>query len=309
MNRRTFAALFSLLAAATYAQGGAALFVEEPFGSFGWFNPTGHAAVYLSHVCADSPVHLRPCRDGENGVVLSRYHRVGGYDWIAIPLIPYLYAVESLEQIPAPADEKTVAALRDSYRRAHLSEIVPDGAGGSVPDGDWIQLAGSSYDRTIYSYEIETSAAQDEKLIQALNARANTSHFNLLFHNCADFSRAVLDFYYPHAVHRGILNDLGIMTPKQAARTLAKYSRKHKDLEFTAMEIPQIPGLPRSRAVRGVMESFVKSKKYVAPVAVLHPLVIEAHPPRVTESALTPTQVAAELGGGAPPRPPAVNLR
>jgi hypothetical protein len=29
---------------------------------------------------------LRPCQPGELGVVISRYHRVGGYDWIAMPV-------------------------------------------------------------------------------------------------------------------------------------------------------------------------------------------------------------------------------
>ena len=65
--------------------------------------PTGHAAIYLSDVCAESPTELRPCLPGENGVVLSRYHHIGGYDWLAIPLIPYLYAVDDVSQIPATA--------------------------------------------------------------------------------------------------------------------------------------------------------------------------------------------------------------
>jgi hypothetical protein len=31
---------------------------------------------------------------GENGVVLSQYRGVDGYDWLTMPLIPYLYAVD-----------------------------------------------------------------------------------------------------------------------------------------------------------------------------------------------------------------------
>jgi hypothetical protein len=64
-----------------------ALLMEEPYGAFGAMNPTGHAAIYLNHICADSPVSLRPCHDGEYGVVISRYHKMDGYDWIAIPLV------------------------------------------------------------------------------------------------------------------------------------------------------------------------------------------------------------------------------
>ena len=73
--------------------------MEEPYGDFGAFNPTGHAAVYLNHICAASPIELRPCGPGEFGVVISRYHKVSGYDWIAIPLIPYLYSVEDASQV------------------------------------------------------------------------------------------------------------------------------------------------------------------------------------------------------------------
>ena len=83
----TIAILFLLLlSGAGTARAEAALFLEEPFGAFGHMNPTGHAAVYLSRVCAESPTVLRACEPGETGVVISRYRRVGGYDWVAIPL-------------------------------------------------------------------------------------------------------------------------------------------------------------------------------------------------------------------------------
>ena len=44
------------------ARADAALLMEEPYAEFGAFNPTGHAAIYLNHVCAESPTRLRPCR-------------------------------------------------------------------------------------------------------------------------------------------------------------------------------------------------------------------------------------------------------
>jgi hypothetical protein len=317
MRSKLVAVVLSLVGLAVSAHGAAALFVEEPYGSFGGFTPTGHSAIYLSRVCAETPVKLRLCEPGETGVVISRYHRVGGYDWMAIPLIPYLFAVEDVSEIPASIDAEQVASLRDEYRRAHFSHIIPDGADGGIPAGNWTQLVGSSYDRTIYSFEIETTREQDERLIEALNSRTNKEHFNLLFRNCADFSRNVINFYYPHAIHRGILNDLGIMTPKQAARTLAKYSRKHDDLEFSGTEIPQIEGLARSTRLRGVLESFVKSKKYVVPVAALHPLVlggiavfyvahsfVEAPSPVVKDPPLEPDEIAARLAKADDPPPP-----
>src|ERR1700749_433627 len=86
--------------ACSSARADASLLLEEPFGKFGAMNPTGHAAVWLDRVCADTPPQLRPCREGEAGVVLSRYHRVDGYDWLAMPLLAYLYAVDEPSDVP-----------------------------------------------------------------------------------------------------------------------------------------------------------------------------------------------------------------
>jgi len=246
--------------------------MEEPYGDFGAFNPTGHAAVYLNHVCAESPTQLRMCRNGEYGVVISRYHKIHGYDWIAIPLIPYLYSVDTIDVIPATIDKTEVAALRDTYRREHLLELAPDTKKGATPDGEWTQLVGSSYDRTIHGFEVESTQEQDEQFVAYVNDKKNVGHFNLLFHNCADFSRVVLDIYFPHAVHRNFLADAGLMTPKQVARSVVKYGKEHPDVKMTAFVIPQVRGnMPRSHGVDGVAESLVKSKKYLIPLVVLNP--------------------------------------
>ncbi len=265
-------ALFSLFATQCVGHASAALLMEEPFGAFGAMNPTGHAAVYLNHVCADSPTVLRACHDGEYGVVISRYHKIDGYDWIAIPLVPYLYAVDSVSDIPATVDKEQVAALRDAYRRAHLLDLAPDNKKGDPPNGEWTQLVGASFDRKIHGFQVDSTPEQDAQFIALFNDRRNVGHFNLLFHNCADFSRVVLDIYLPHAVHRNFIADVGLMTPKQVARSLVAYGKKHPETHMTAFVIPQVPGsVPRSHSVDGVAESLVKSKKYLIPVAVFAP--------------------------------------
>lgn len=260
---------------ATALRADVTLFLEEPFGAFGGMTPTGHAALYFSRICAETPLSLRPCRDGEPGVVISRYHRIAGYDWIAIPVVPYLYAVSREQDVPRGPGEKDVAAMRDHYRREHLEEIVPDASDGSIPTGDWTQLVGAAYDRTIYAFGIETTEDQDARFIQIFNSRPNKNQFHLLFHNCADFARNAINFYYPNAIHRSFSADMGIMTPKQAAKCLVKYSKRHPALPFWSFVIDQVPGaMPRSSPVRGVLESLVKSKKYIlplAPLALLHP--------------------------------------
>jgi hypothetical protein len=272
--RRALSTLVVLISACVPRAGASAtLLVEEPYGHLGFFTPTGHAAVYLSGVCAESPLVLRPCAPGESGIVISRYDGVSGYDWVAIPLIPYLYAVEQPEEIPLFADAKMVLQLRDRYRRQYLRSVAPDKADGGTPGGNWYELVGSSYDRTIYAFEIETRPEQDAAFIRAYNASPNHSHFRLVSRNCADFAKDVINFYHPKALHRSVVADVGMTTPKQMGKTLIKFSERHPELRFSKVVIPQIPGsMPRSTTVRGVVDSFFRSKKYIVPSAVASPI-------------------------------------
>ena len=273
-SRAIFLLPFVFAAFAPQARADAVVLLEEPYSYDGAFAGTGHTAVYLTRICAASPVQLRRCSPGEHGVVISRYTRIGGYDWIAIPLVAYLYAVEKPDDIPLFADAKLVAFLRDQYRRAYLENIAPDGPGGETPKGDWVQLIGSSYDRADYAFQIETSEEQDDALIAWLNSRPNRAVYHFVSRNCADFVRDVLNFYYPKSMPRGSLPDLWISTPKHGARALVRYSHRHPNLEFTHFVIPQVPGtMKRSKPVRGVLESLVRAKKYVAAFALFHPFV------------------------------------
>ena len=267
-------ALFVFFACAVYARADAAFLLEEPYGTFGNMNPTGHAAVYLSGICADTPTHLRLCEQGEPGVVISRYHRIGGLDWVAIPLIPYLYAVENASDIPSSVDAGTVNALRDAYRRNHLLRIAPDTADGAPPKGDWTQLVGSAYDRRLFGFQIETTPGQDVALVEYLNQSRNRTRYSLLTNNCADFAAFILNFYAPHSVRRNYLADAGVTTPKLVAKSIVKYARRHPLVELSSFRISQVPGtLPRSQHADGVAEALVRSKKYIVPLALLSPTV------------------------------------
>jgi hypothetical protein len=264
----------ALLGAVQAARADVAVLLEEPYSYDGAFAGTGHTAVYLTRVCAASPTVLRRCQPGEAGVVISRYHRIAGYDWLAVPLYPYLYAVDSPGEIPLFADSKLEAALRDRYRRNYFSQMVPDGPSSSVPAGDWYELIGSAYDRTLYGFRIETTAAQDDEFIAHYNASPNRESYKLVSNNCADFVSDALNFYYPKSAKRSVVADLDISTPKHTAKSLAQFSKKHPELRFTTFVIPQIPGtIRRSRPVHGLMESVFKAKKYELPLAALHPLV------------------------------------
>ena len=262
-----------VLACVSLAGASTTLLLEEPYGHLGFFTATGHAAVYLSGVCAETPLILRPCAPGETGVVISRYDGIDGYDWLAIPLIPYLYAVDRPEDIPLFADARMVAFLRDRYRRKHLEDIVPDAPNGSAPGGIWYELLGSSYDRTIFGFEIETTPEQDLALIYKLNSSPNRSHFHLLTNNCADFAKDIINFYYPRTLHRSVIADVGITTPKQIAKLLVKFDARHPEIPSSRLVISQVPGsMPRSSSPHGVVESFLKSTKYIVPSAVVSPI-------------------------------------
>jgi hypothetical protein len=237
-----WAVVLALSGAQLHAQ--ATLLLEEPYSYDGTFAGTGHAAVYLSRVCADSPTILRRCHAGETGVVISRYHRVAGRDWIAIPLLRYLYAVGSAEDIPLVADPQLVNFLRHNYL-----ETV------GITDAGSYQLAGSAYDRTTFGFRIATRPEQDDQLIALLNSGQNNEAYKLLSRNCADFAKQVINFYYPKAIHRSIIGDLGVMTPKQSAKSLVHFAKHHPEMQLTTFIIPQVPGLKRSKPVHGVIEA------------------------------------------------------
>jgi hypothetical protein len=263
--------LMVLLLPSGQASAKLALLLEEPFGAFGYVNPTGHAAIYLSDVCAASPTELRLCKPGEFGVVLSRYYHVAGYDWMAVPLLPYLYAVDKISEVPKTADRATELALRDAWRREHMRDLIPDARNGNPPQGDWIQLVGSLYDRKIYAFEVETTALQDAKLIETFNDKTNRSRFDLIYRNCADFSHGVLDLYYPGSVRRSFTADLGMTTPKQLAKDLVHYAGRHEQMELQIFVLQQVEGsIPRSSRVDGIAEAILR-KKYVIPIAFLQP--------------------------------------
>src|SRR6202789_4718405 len=140
-----------------------ALLMEEPYGAFGAMNPTGHAAIYLNHICADSPTSLRLCHEGEYGVVISRYHKIDGYDWIAIPLVGYLYAVNNVSDIPTTMDKEQVAVVQNAYRKEHLLDLAPDSRKGGPPKGEWTELVGESYIRTMHGFQVNSTPEQDQR--------------------------------------------------------------------------------------------------------------------------------------------------
>lgn len=262
---------FAMLVIAGRSHAQAALLMEEPYGFFGTVNPTGHTAIYFAHICAETPTKLRRCEPGEMGAVISRYSDVGGYDWVAIPLIPYLYSVENIAEVPEHVNKQTVNRLREQYHEAHLLGLGAKVPRGGFFHGGWSELIGVSYERRMYAFRFNTTPAQDDAFIARMNDRKNRSHFQLLFNNCSDFSRGVLNQYFPRTFRRSFFPDAGMTTPKQITYKLKRYAKKHPEAELSIFEIPQVPGYRRlSRSNKSISESLITTG-YAVPIAILNP--------------------------------------
>ncbi len=262
-------ALAVMVCSRGHAQG--ALLLQDADGIAEVLSPTGHDAVYFARICAASPIKLRRCAPGELGAVIGRYRGIAGHDWLAMPLIPYLYSVEDASQVPEHVSREMVQDLRLQYHEAHLMNLGANvKEGGGIQRG-WNQLVGAAYERRIYAFQFETTAAQDDAFIAKMNGEANRSHFNILFRNCANFSSAVLDFYFPHTFRRHILPDLGITSPRQVAYELERYARRHSDVHLTVKEIPLVRGFHHTSRVGNSAAGTIVVTGYVIPIAILNP--------------------------------------
>jgi hypothetical protein len=255
------------------AHGSAAVLLEQPYGKLNIVFPTGHSAIYLDHVCAETPLKLRACRADEQGVVLSRYDGIGGYDWVAMPLIPYLYSVQTVAEIPETMNREEEQQMRESYRQRYLQDVAPNLPDGSAPQGNWYELVGSAFDRKIYGFRVDTTAEQDARLIAAFNDKKNVQRYRGVDRNCADFARTTMNLLYPHLVRRNYVADLGMTSPKSVARSLSHRASKHPEMGFEVFVIPQVSGsLPRSHSPQDLAEGILK--RYCLPLVIVSPVSI-----------------------------------
>lgn len=263
--------VLAILSTSVRSRAQAALLMEEPYGFFGTLNPTGHTAIYFSRICAATPVRLRRCGPGELGSVIARYQGIAGYDWVAMPLIPYLYSVEDIRDVPERVNRETVLRLREHYHEQHLGSLGEHVFEGNIVRGGWTQLVGVSYERRIYAFRFATTEAQDDALIEHLNSHPNDSEFNLIYKNCADFARSIMNRYFPRTFKRTIFPDAGMTTPRQITFKLVRYAKKHPETELAVFEIPQVPGYRRHSGTNKSVSASLITTGYAIPIALLNP--------------------------------------
>jgi hypothetical protein len=142
---------------------------------------------------------------------------------------------------------------------------------GNFLHGGWTELVGVAYERNIYAFRFNTTEEQDDAFIAQMNDKENNSHFQLLFNNCSDFARVVLNEYFPGTFKRSVFPDAGMTTPKQITYKLVRYAKKHPEQELNVYEIPQIPGYRHlSKSNKNIAESLITTG-YAIPIAVMNP--------------------------------------
>ncbi len=232
---------------------------------------SGHSAIYFSGICPETPIKMRLCRSGENGSVVSNYTSLGEdqpFEWNIVPLDVYLYGVANPENRPLFASAKIKSLLETEYREKVLRDYCASHSCQTSEKAEWREMVSATSERTIYIFIVKTTRQQDLDLIARFNATPNVNHFNGFSRNCADFSKHIINTYFPHATHRDALNDFGMTSPKAVARTLAGYAHHHPELEYRVVHFAQSPGtLKHSSECRSGTEQLYRSKKLLVPMA------------------------------------------
>ncbi len=251
----------------------AVLMLESTDKGAARFTAAGHSAVYLSNICRESPVKLRLCEPGEEGSVVSNYDYFGeseSFEWNVVPLTMFLYGVDqSRKDIPLYGDPELRRELQERYREKYLGDVCPDTPCGTSP-GNWRDMVGATFARGIYAFRVKTTREQDQALVDEFNALPNVNHFSGFRRNCADFTRALVNRYFPGSARADRLNDFGMTSPKAVAKSFAHYAKKHPDLEYSVEHYTQLTGpLPRSLDNREGTEVAFRAKKWSIPLLVL----------------------------------------
>jgi hypothetical protein len=234
---------------------------------------SGHSAIYLSRICPDdSPTKMRLCRPGEQGSVLSNYTTLGEdqpYEWNIVPLSIYLYGVEDARNRPLVSSKEIKAALEERYREKYLTAICTGKQCLTSNGAEWREMVGATLERSLYMFVVKTSVEQDEALIAEFNSLPNVNHFNGITRNCADFTRRVMNSYFPHAVSPDYINDFLMTTPKAVAHSLTRYANEHPEIDLRVLHFAQVPGtIKRSYECRSGTEEIYHSKKFLIPLGV-----------------------------------------
>ena len=266
--------LFACLVAGTPARADLGVVLADPTTvGASVYTHAGHSLVYLSGVCAASPVAARLCRPGEQGSIVTTYpdfRESRDYSFNLAPLSLYLYGAQAPGQRLLYASAPVKQALESHAREGFLHEACTGSACPTLPHSYWRDMVAETASRDIFIFAVHTTPAQDQAVVDWLNSRPNVNRYRPLTNNCANFTSELVNTIFPHSVHRDYLNDLGMMGPKAAARSFSHWAVKHPQLGFHTMHFAQQPGdLPRSGIAQSGTETAIHMKKYLIPAALI----------------------------------------
>lgn len=263
--------LCALLLAAPRLYADVGLILSEPTadGASIWTS-AGHASVYLSRICPETPIKMRLCRAGEPGSVLTSYSTFGEdapYQWNIVSLNIFLYGVGDEKQRPLYAWPALRRQLQQRFQKKYLSEICTHPPCATLRKAHWQDMVAANFVREVYMFRVNTTLEQDMDLVAKFNTQPNQNRFNGLTHNCADFARDVLNTYFPGAAHADVINDFGFTSPKAISKSFSHYGQRHPELDFRVERFAQIPGhyRPSSDSRKGTEVAF-RSKKWLFPM-------------------------------------------
>jgi hypothetical protein len=270
----SFVFLMAYLLACSVAYGDVGVVLDESVdSSVERFTGSGHNAVYFSRICPDSsPVQLRLCRNGEQGSVMSTYTSFGEnqpFEWNIAPLSIYVYGVEDPQDRPLFASPKIKGVLEEGYRKKFLSAYCSGPPCTTNKNAGWRDMVGATQTRGIYIFVVKTTVQQDLALIKEFNAAPNQNHFNGFRRNCADFTKRVINTYFPHATRAEYLLDFGMTSPKAVARSFTRYALRHPESQFCVLHFAQAPGVIKlSTMPRDGFEQLYRTKKLLPPMLI-----------------------------------------
>lgn len=236
------------------------------------YTHAGHALVYLSNVCAETPVKARLCKPGEQGsmvTIFPNFYEREPYAWNLVPVSLYLEGTMRSGQRLLYGSREVKTALTMSAKIGYLRSVCGE-ACPPLEHAYWRDLVASTIERDVFVYAVKTTPAQDETAVRWLNDQPNVNHYNGMTHNCAMFAQSLINTLFPHSVRRDILNDLGMMSPKAAARSFSHWAEKRPELGFYSMHFAQKPGsVQRSCSASSGTEAAIHIKKYLIPAAMI----------------------------------------
>src|SRR5882762_4749249 len=266
-------AIFLLSLGSSNANGDVGVVLNESLDtSVARITGSGHTAVYFSRICPESPIKLRLCQPGEQGSVISNYISLGEdqpFEWNIVPVNVYLYGVGNPRYRPIVGSQKIKHVLEERYREKYLSEYCASESCRTSHKAEWREMVGATLERSIYMFLVDTTVQQDLALVEQFNAQANENHFNGVTRNCADFTRRIINTYFPNATGPDYINDFGMTSPKAIARSFTRYAHRHPEAHFRVLHFAQVPGtIKRSSECRTGTEQLYRSKKLLVPMLI-----------------------------------------